>query len=213
MRTTPTRKIPRLGAALALTIAAPALATDEPAFRSLEKHGEVEIRLYAPMLVAETYVAGEMDRASGQGFRLLADFIFGNNRSKTGGASAKIAMTAPVTMQPSQERIAMTAPVALEAQAGRWRVHFVMPSTYTLETLPSPNNPLVTVREVSEQKMAALRFSGLAGATKVKAKTETLLAWMNERGLQAAAPPQLARYDPPWTLPPFRRNEILVPIR
>jgi hypothetical protein len=209
---TSSRTIPRFGAAL-LAASIPALATDEPAFRSVEKQGDMEIRIYAPMIVAETLVEGDMDQASSQGFRLLADYIFGNNRSRTGSTNAKIAMTSPVTMQPSRERIAMTAPVGLEARDGQWRVHFVMPASYTMETLPVPNDARVSLRELPEQKVAAVVFSGMAGEAKVNAKTKAILAWMDERGLKPAASPQLARYNPPWTLPSFRRNEILVPLR
>lgn len=188
---------PILGATFAVTAAAPARATEEPAYRSLERAGDLEVRLYAPMIVAETSVGGDMDRASRSGFRLLADYIFGGNRGRSGDSA----------------RIAMTAPVAMEAEEGGWRVHFVMPSAHSMGSLPEPANPRVRLREVPAQKVVALGFSGLAGEAKVQAKTQEVLAWIQSRGLEPAAPPQLARYNPPWTLPPFRRNEILVPVR
>lgn len=188
---------PILGATFAVTAAAPVLATEEPPFRSLQRDGEVEVRLYAPMVVAETSVGGDMDRASRSGFRLLADYIFGGNRGRSGDST----------------RIAMTAPVAMQAEEGGWRVHFVMPSAHALGSLPEPMNPRVRLREVPAQKVVALGFSGLAGESKVQTKTRELLAWIESRGLEPAASPQLARYNPPWTLPPFRRNEILVPVR
>ena len=202
----------RLAAALlafALT-STPAMATEEPGFQSLEKSDDFELRLYAPMIVAETFVEGSLEQASSAGFRLIAAYIFGDNRSRMGASGETIAMTAPVTLEPRSEEIAMTAPVAVEQGAGRWRVHFVMPSRYTMANLPVPNNPRVTLREIPERKIGAIVFSGFAGEDKVKEKTEALLAWMTKRGLRPASTPQLARYNPPWTLPFLRRNEILV---
>lgn len=202
-----------------------AMAIEEPAFELIEKSEPYEIRQYRPFIVAETYVSGDLDAASTAGFRLIADYIFGNNLSvrgaaKSGGqASEKIVMTAPVAAEPVSEKIAMTAPVLAEPQAAaagadmkatRWRIHFVMPSQYTLETLPRPVNPAVALRAVPGRRYAVVVFSGLAGAEKVQTKTDELLAWLRQRGLQARGAAQLARYNPPWTLPFFRRNEVMV---
>lgn len=190
-----------------------AMATEEPSYQLIEKSGEFELRQYAPMIVAEAYVEGSLDEASSAGFRLIADYIFGNNRIQAGGSGEKIAMTAPVIAESASQKIEMTAPVTAERTAGRWRIHFVMPSRYTMATLPAPNNPRVALREVPGHKSAAIVFSGLAREDNLKAKTEALLAWMTRRGLDPASTPQLARYNPPWTLPFLRRNEILVPCR
>jgi len=122
-------------------------------------------------------------------------------------------MTVPVTLEPSSRKIAMTAPVMVENKDNRWRVHFVMPAEYTLNSLPIPNDPRVSLREIAEQKTAVILFSGLAGEDKVKDKTATLLDWIKSRGLEATSTPQLARYNPPWTLPFLRRNEILINIK
>jgi len=165
------------------------------------------------MIVAETYVEGSFDQASTAGFRLIAGYIFGDNRAQDGASGQKIAMTAPVTMETGSQKIDMTAPVTMEGGGGRWRIGFVMPSRYSIATLPTPNNARVTLREIPEQRTAAIVFSGFAGEGKVKAKTEALLAWMAARGLEPVSAPQLARYDPPWTLPFFRHNEILVAYR
>lgn len=191
-------------------IETPAMATEEPPYQSLEKSGDFELRRYAPMIVAETFVEGSLDQASSAGFRLIADYIFGNNRGRAGAVGEKIAMTAPVTLEPGSQKIDMTAPVTMESSAGRWRMHFVMPSGYTMTTLPIPNNPRVRLRELPEQQTAAIVFSGFAGEDQVKEKTAALLAWMAARGLKPVSAPQLARYNPPWTLPFLRRNEILV---
>jgi hypothetical protein len=192
------------------------MATEEPKFESLRKEDNFEVRRYAPLIVAETVVEGDMDSASRRGFRLIADYIFGNNE--------RIAMTKPVVAEPqgNAEKIAMTAPVSIEpenadrnriAGAQRWRVHFVMPSQYTLASLPRPLNPQVTLREVPAQTFAVLTYSGLNTEKRVQDKTDQLLGWLKAQGVETIGKPQLARYDPPWTLPFLRRNEILQEIK
>jgi hypothetical protein len=161
------------------------------------------------MIVAETLVSGSLDKASSAGFRLIADYIFGNNTSSS-GLNEKISMTAPVTMEPGSEIIKMTAPVSMEQTDAKWRVHFVMPDQYTLDTLPKPNNPAVTLREVPASNYAVIRFSGFAGEDKIARKTADLMAWLDSKSITPTGKPQLARYNPPWTLPFLRRNEVLV---
>jgi hypothetical protein len=198
-----------------------AMAIEEPAFELIEKLEPYEIRQYRGFIVAETFVDGDLDAASNAGFRLIADYIFGNNLavgSKPGdNKNEKIAMTTPVAAEPVSEKIAMTVPVLAEPQmagmnASRWRIHFVMPSQYSLATLPKPVNPAVQLRAVPGQRFAVLVFSGFAGAEKVQAKSDELLAWVKQRGLKARGVVQLARYNPPWTLPFFRRNEVMVEV-
>ncbi len=190
------------------------MATEEPKFDVVSKDGDIELRQYAPMVVAETFVDGSQDDASSRGFRVIAGYIFGDNK-RAGQSAEKIAMTAPVTIekQDTSQKIAMTAPVTLEQQGNRWRVHFVMPSQYKLVDLPKPNNAAVTLREISGRKVVALRFSGFAGEDKVAAKTAELRDWIVARGMTATGAAQLARYDPPWTLPFMRRNEILTEVK
>jgi len=203
-------------ALLTLTAALAALpamaAIEEPAFEIVRQDGDFEIRRYAPMIVAETLVEGDLWNASSDGFRVIAGYIFGNNTSVKGAGNEKVAMTAPVTMEAAPEKIAMTAPVTSEAGGGRFRMHFVMPSQYTMATLPKPKDDRVTLREVPAQRMAAVRFSGFTGEGKVKERTEALLAWLEAQGMRPTAAPQLARYDPPWTLPFLRRNEVMIPL-
>ena len=202
------------------------MAIEEPAFEKLEKVENIEIRQYRPVIVAETFVDGDMGSASNDGFRLIADYIFGNNlsmRGVGGKQSEKIAMTAPVSVEPvaRSEKIAMTAPVNVEPQGDsvggvmhskRWRVQFSMPGEYSMATLPKPLNPAVTLREVPGKRYAVLVFSGFAGEEKVQQKTDELLVWLKGTNRRAIAAPQLARYNPPWTLPFLRRNEILVEV-
>lgn len=184
------------------------MATEEPKFESLRKEDNVEIRRYVPVIVAETTVDGDMDSASSRGFQLIAGYIFGNNE--------RIAMTAPVVAE--AQKIAMTAPVSIEPQnaedskmagAQRWRIHFVMPSQYTLATLPKPLNPQVQLREIPAKTFATLTYSGINTESTVQEKTEQLLNWLKTQKIETIGKPQLARYNPPWTLPFLRRNEIL----
>lgn len=195
-----------------------AMAIEEPKFTVIEKSGDFELRSYAPRVVAETLVDGSLDEASGVGFSLIADYIFGNNTSRSlgnSGGSEKISMTAPVTMAPkaekdTSEKISMTAPVSMQQSAGQWSMYFVMPSKYTLNTLPVPNNTAVTLRELPASRAAVLRFSGLAGEEKTAKKTAELLAWLTSKNITPIGTPELARYNPPWTLPFLRRNEVMV---
>ncbi|WP_346837043.1 heme-binding protein [Microbulbifer sp. SAOS-129_SWC] len=189
-----------------------AMAIEEPQYSVTEQSAPFELRTYRPRIVAEVVVAGSMDEASSRGFRLLANYIFGNNTAG-GGGSQKIQMTAPVGIEPHSEKISMTAPVSMKESGGRWQVSFVMPSHYTLETLPHPNNAAVTLRQIPETRYAVIRFSGLTGANKVAQKTADLRAWLKEKGLEVVGEPELARYNPPWTLPFLRRNEILLEYR
>ncbi len=185
------------------------MAIEEPKFELLEQTESFELRQYYPLIVAEVLVEGDLDEASSKGFRLIADYIFGNNRANT-GANAKIAMTAPVMVEPMDNKIAMTTPVTLLPKSGKWQVRFVMPSQYTLSTLPVPNNTQVKLREVPGRKVAVITFSGLASETKTAKKTEELLSWMVSKHLKPVGVPELARYNPPWTLPFLRRNEVMV---
>lgn len=185
------------------------MATEEPAFDQIEKSGQFEIRQYRAQLIAETFSEGELSPASNRGFRALAGFIFGQNRSKEAGPgkqSEKISMTAPVTVE------AQTGSMLTADEANRWRVQFTMPSKYSAASLPQPTNPAVQIREVPAKRYAVISFSGFTDAAKMQQKTAELLNWMKTKELHPIARPQLARYDPPWTLPFFRRNEILIEI-
>ena len=192
------------------------MATEEPDYAVLSQVENFELRRYEEQLVAQTWVSGDQDTASREGFKILADYIFGNNTAPSGGSS-KISMTAPVTMQPDNkkdngesQKIAMTAPVSLQEDEGKWRVQFTMPSQYTMQTLPKPNNPNIMIVEVPAQTYGVIKFSGLAGSKKVANKTEELRSWMQENKLTIIGTPELARYNPPWTLPFMRRNEVMI---
>ena len=177
---------------------------EHPKYTLVERSGNIEIRDYAPMIVAETEVTGDRREAIGKGFRLIADYIFGNNT-----ASKKVAMTAPVTQQGS-EKIAMTAPVTQQGDGKSWRVRFIMPSKYTMETLPKPNNAAVKLKEVPGKRFAAIRFSGMGGKESLERHTKELEEFLSARNLAPLSPPTYAFYNPPWTLPFLRRNEVMV---
>ena len=188
-----------------------AMAIEEPKFTLLEKDQAFELRIYEQKLIAEVEVDGDMRDASSKGFRLIADFIFGNNTSQT-GKPEKISMTAPVSIEPRAEKISMTAPVGVQQANHGWKVYFVMPSQYTLDTLPKPNNPLVIIKQVPSQKFAVIRFSGLVDEEKMARKAEDLKQWAENKKLKMLGNPELSRYNPPWTLPFLRRNEVMVEV-
>jgi len=202
---------------ISLLIASTALAIEEPKYTILEKSEPFELRSYAPRIVAEVKVDGDLDAASSQGFRLIAAYIFGKNQ-----VSEKIAMTAPVGIESSDQnksaKIAMTVPVAIEGArsfedaSNQWTVSFVMPSEYTLATLPKPLNSEVKIRVVPAEKRAVITFSGFNSAEKAQAKTQLLQDWIKTKNLKTTGDPQFARYNPPWSLPFMRRNEILIQV-
>jgi len=179
---------------------------EQPKYKVVESSGNIEIRDYAPMIVAEAEVSGDRREAIGKGFRLIADYIFGNNTT-----SQKVAMTAPVTQQGS-EKIAMTAPVTQQGDGKTWTVRFIMPSSYTMETLPKPNNPAVKLKEIGGNRFAVIRFSGMGREDSLRRHTNELNEFVVAKDLKPLSAPTYAFYNPPWTLPFLRRNEVLVEI-
>jgi len=183
------------------------MAIEEPSYTSLKQDGDYEIRDYAPVVVAETRVAGSREQAGNMAFRRLFRYISGNN-----SGTNKIAMTAPVGQAPAPQKIDMTAPVT-QTQAGNdWVVSFMMPAEYTMETLPRPNDSNVALRRIPERRVASVRYSGRWTSTSYEKHLSQLEAWMQKQGLEATGPAEWARYNSPFTLPLLRRNEILIPI-
>jgi hypothetical protein len=190
------------------TLAGSAMAVEEPAFTSVQREGDFEVRDYPAVVVAEVTVTGEQKEAASKGFRLLAGYIFGGNKQRQ-----DIAMTAPVAQRAASQKIAMTAPVAqTQASAGSWVVRFTMPSAYTLQTLPVPDDARVSLRNIEPARFAVLRFSGLAKPADVEAKSNELLAQVRAHQLRAIGAVSLAQYNPPWTLWLLRRNEVMVEV-
>lgn len=179
---------------------------ETPDYKVVESKENIETREYAPMIIAVVETKGEGQKARGNGFRLLADYIFGNNTVRQ-----KIAMTAPVQQQQSR-KIAMTAPVQQQAAGDSWQVSFVMPSKYTLATLPTPNNKAVTLKEVPAKKFVVIRFSGKNSDKNVMAHEKKLMDYIKAQEIKIIGSPKYAFYNPPWTPPEMRRNEVMVEI-
>jgi len=179
---------------------------EQPKYEVVESDDSIEIRDYAPMIVAEAEISGERDKAIREGFRTVADYIFGNNSS-----AQKVSMTAPVTQQAS-EKFPMTAPVTQQGDGYTWQVRFVMPASYTMETLPKPKNPAVKLKEIEAKRFAVIRFSGMAGEESLKRRTDELKEFIRARNLNPLSAPTYAFYNPPWTLPFLRRNEVMLEI-
>jgi hypothetical protein len=194
-------------AALVAAIAAgPVMSrVEQPAYKVVEKDGAIEIRDYGPMIAAEATVAGDRKPAIEDGFRLIAAYIFGKNEPR-----ARIEMTAPVE-QARARKIAMTAPVTEQAQGGKlWTVRFIMPREWTMETLPAPSDPRVSLKPYPARRFAAVAFSGVARDADIAEQTAALKRFVEARKLAAVGEPVLAFYNPPWTLPFLRRNEIML---
>ena len=184
-----------------------AMAIEEATYTVVEKDNKFEIRDYTPYILAETIVEGDLKDAGNKAFRILFRYISGANRSRK-----KVAMTAPVSQRPQGEKIEMTAPVGQRPVQENWAVSFMMPSSYTLKTLPEPEDPNITLRQVPARRMAAVRYSGFwseKGYLRYKSELES---WIQERGFSNVGDPIWARYNSPITPWFLRRNEILIPI-
>ena len=197
-----------IAVALALTLLGTSvMAAEEPPFTIRLTSCEYAVRDYPPLVVAEVSVRGDRETAAGQGYRLLAGYIFGDNTRRQ-----KIAMTAPVVQSPAGETIAMTKPVLQTGKHGAWIIRFIMPRGSTMDTLPQPNNPKVHLHAVAATRVAVVWFSGLARQDDVAAKTLALSKFIGAQHLQAIGSPALAQYDPPWTPWFMRRNEMMIPV-
>ncbi len=190
-------------------------AVEQPSYQVVEERDGVEIRDYGPIIVAETAVAGEREQAVGEGFRRIADYIFGNNLAAGPVSRDRGAVT---TSASPSEKIAMTAPVLQQADGTRqangnlWQIRFVMPARYTMATLPTPRNPAVSLVALPGRRYVVARFSGFAGDDSLRRHTAILDAFISVQHLQSLSPPVYAFYNPPWTLPFLRRNEVMVEI-
>jgi hypothetical protein len=185
--------------------------TEEPIHSVEPLTDGVQIRRYGPRIAAETTVAGDEASARSAGFRRLAGYIFGaNHRDET------IAMTAPVGWQPDRrdgQQIAMTAPVAQSAGSEQnWVIRFYMPAKWTMESLPQPNNPAVQLVTFPAETLAVRRFSGGRSPGAIASQTAALMRTVRETGFEPIGTPAAWFYDPPWTVPMLRRNEIAVPV-
>jgi len=180
----------------------------EPAHRVVSTPAGYEIREYDGYIVADTTVSGPWKEALNEGFRRLFSYISGNNEGRS-----KVAMTAPV-LSGEPEKIAMTAPVLQEATTGEGQVvSFIAPASYSMETIPVPKDPRIRIRQVPPFTAAVLRYGGWTDPGKIEKKTEELRSLLARDGRTPVPPFLSAQYNPPWTIPPFRRNEIIVRFR
>ena len=182
--------------------------TEQQEYRVMKVRGVVELREYAPWVVADVVASGSAEQAGSAAFRPLFEYISGANRG-----AEPLAMTAPVIQQPTSERLAMTAPVIQEAAgAGEWTVSFVLPAGRSLSEYPTPTNSRVSLRAVPGETAAAIRWSGRWTSSNIARRTQDLRQVMAEAGWQESGEPRWARFDPPWKPPFARRNEIVIPV-
>lgn len=179
----------------------------EPPFKVLEQNGDIEVRQYGEMIVAETVIEGAYGQTGAPGFSRLAGYIFGKNRSKE-----KLSMTAPVLQEQVSEKISMTAPVLQEKRGSAWVMAFVMPEGSTLESLPVPLDPAVKLRSLQGKKVGVIRYSGLHSESNLRNYAGKLTEWLEKKRFRVLSQPRAASYDPPWTLPFLRRNEVHIDI-
>jgi effector-binding domain-containing protein len=183
------------------------MATEEAKYTLKLKEKVFELRAYEPHIIAETVVGGDFEDAGNEAFGRLFKYISGNNKSQE-----KVAMTTPVGQAEASQKISMTSPVGQKEQDGKWVVSFMMPASFTLETIPEPKDPNVVLRQVPERYIAAIRYSGFwsqKGYLRNKAK---LQEWIKVKGLRILGEPIWARYNAPFTPWFLRRNEILFPV-
>jgi hypothetical protein len=193
---------------------------ETPRYTVLGKRDGFEIRRYEPYIVAQVQVEGDYQQALNQGFRRLAGYIFGGNAGSrslemtapvTEGQGEKIAMTAPVTEQPSQ-KIAMTAPVTERDEAGLRTISFMMPSEYSLESLPTPNDPGVQFVQMPAQVRAVSGFSWYATAGRVAKQKRALAERVAKSGLEPQSEPVFASYNDPFSFPLLMKHEIWIDV-
>ena len=192
---------------LLFTGATTAMATEEAPYTVIKTDNIFELREYAPQVLAEIIVDGDLEGAGSKAFRPLFRYISGDNKSH-----GKIAMTAPVSQEHTGEKISMTAPVSQQSIQGKWAVGFMMPASYTMETLPIPDDTNIKLRQVPARRLAVVRYSGFWSEEKYLLHREKLEKWIKDNRYTVTGEAVWARYNPPFTLWFMRRNEILIPV-
>jgi hypothetical protein len=198
--------------AFLLLIQSNAMAIEEPNYEVVETYKEFELRRYEPYLLAEVDVSGGINSAGNRAFRILAGYIFGDN-----AAATKMAMTAPVESSSMRrgEKMAMTAPVTSTKKDGdeMTTVAFVMEQKYSIDTLPTPNDERIRIREVPERTVAVRRYSGRWTDAKYQRNLGLLVEALSNSSLEVVGEAILARYNSPFSLPMMRRNEVMFEIK
>ncbi len=182
---------------------------ETPSYQVIFKEGNKEIRRYEPYLCASIEIEGDVSKKKGEAFMILARYIFGGNH---GGAT--IAMTAPLLTTSTGESIAMTAPVLLDTKGNRLQMSFIMPRKYSLTKLPMPDDKRIKIEQKNEQCFAVISYSGRSNASKENTMKSDLVNWLkHQEGFHLLNDhPIIAGFDPPWTLAPLRKNELMLPI-
>lgn len=179
------------------------MAIEEPKYTVESKNSTYEIRNYNSTLVAETVIEETFEEAGNKAFRVLADYIFGNNKAK-----AKISMTAPVTQEAQAEKIAMTAPVSQVKSSKGFLVQFTMPEKYNLQTVPEPIDPRVSLREIPARKVAVFSYTGSWSKERFDQKLAEFQKALQRDGVPTVGEPVFARFNSPFQIWFLRRNEI-----
>lgn len=179
----------------------------EAGYRALSDDGNIQIRLYQPMLVAETEIEADYSQAGKIGFNRLAGYIFGGNERKQ-----EIAMTTPVFRTAVGPNETLHTAIQSTSEINHWIMSFVMPAKFALKTLPQPSDSLVMLKSIPAKKVATLRYSGSLNQARIIEYSQILIAWLDERDIKRLSSPKSAAYDPPWTIPSLRRNEIHIDI-
>ncbi len=201
-------RIPKRAGVLVLALALSLLATpshaiEEPAFEVSKRIGDIEVREYAPYVVAEVVLKGSAQDTGNRGFRILAGYIFGKNKGEQ-----RLAMTAPVTQAPAPTELAMTAPVSQQAARDGYLVQFVLPRDVTLARAPAPLDPRIVLREEPPKRVAVIRYAGRWSDDNYNTHLAELETALRSAGIKWAGAPVYSRYNPPITPWFLRRNEI-----
>lgn len=183
---------------------------EQPPFTVLERADGYEVREYPAYIAAQVSVKKGWSDALNTGFEILADFIFGNNVTQE-----SIAMTRPVGIEaePENELIATSVPVLTQERGDAFLVSFIMPSKYTSETLPRPNNPEIRIVEVPESVVAVRSVSGRMDHDRALREEAALRELLRRDKRVTLSTARVAQYNPPWTPPFLRLNEVLIPVR
>jgi hypothetical protein len=197
-----------IATAIIFTVAMDVMAIEEAKYEVVKKDNNFEIRDYAPHVLAETIVEGDFEEAGNIAFKKLFRYISGDNKLRV-----EISMTAPVSQEARREKIKMTAPVGQQHVQEKWAISFMMPATYTIDTLPEPDDPEVMLRQVPARRIAAVQYSGFWSEEKYLHHKSELESWIQKMGFTIAGDSIWARYNPPFTLWFLRRNEVLIPIK
>lgn len=192
---------------LIITGVVPVMATEEAPYTVLKTDDIFELREYPSQILAEIIVDGNLEDSGNKAFRPLFRYISGDNKSR-----GTIAMTAPVSQEQKGEKISMTAPVSQQSVQGKWAVSFMMPGSYTMETLPTPDDSNIKLRQVPARRVAVVRYSGVWSEEKYLLNKEKLEGWIQKNRFTVVGEPVWARYNPPFTLWFMRRNEVLIPV-